>query len=83
MAGECRVELKGREEAPYRASRREPMGSPDSLSYASHRFHLAGFYPYGDNHVFTIKVEDIRPQAGPGKYPRVVEKQGEAPEQYR
>ena len=40
-------------------------------------------FDYGDNHVFTIKVEDIRPQAGPGKYPRVVEKQGEAPEQYR
>jgi len=40
-------------------------------------------FDYGDNHVFTIKVEAIRPQAGPGKYPRVVEKQGEAPEQYR
>ena len=45
-----------------------------------HQF--AYLFDYGDNHVFTIKVEDIRPQAGPGKYPRVVEKQGEAPEQY-
>jgi len=40
-------------------------------------------FDYGDNHVFGIKVEDIRSQAGPGKYPRVVEKQGDAPEQYR
>jgi hypothetical protein len=40
-------------------------------------------FDYGDSHMFTIKVEDIRPQAGPGKYPRVVEEQGEAPEQYR
>jgi len=44
---------------------------------------FAYLFDYGDNHVFTIKVADIRPQAGPGKYPRVVEKQGEAPEQYR
>jgi hypothetical protein len=46
MVGECRVELKDREEAPYRAGRREPMGSADSLLYASHRFHLAGFYSF-------------------------------------
>ena len=44
---------------------------------------FAYLFDYGDNHVFTIKVADIRPQADPGKYPRVVEKQGEAPEQYR
>ena len=44
---------------------------------------FAYLFDYGDSHVFTIKVADTRPQAGPGKYPRVVEKQGEAPEQYR
>jgi hypothetical protein len=46
-----------------------------------HRF--AYLFDYGDNHVFTVKIEDIRPQAGPGKYPQVVAKQGEAPEQYQ
>ena len=46
MAGECRVELKDQEEAPSRAGRREPMGSADSLSSASHRFHLAEFYSF-------------------------------------
>ena len=44
---------------------------------------FAYLFDYGDNHVFTIKVADVRPQAERGKYPRVVEKQGEAPEQYR
>jgi hypothetical protein len=44
---------------------------------------FAYLFDYGDNHVFTIRFVDVRPQAGPGKYPRVVEKQGEAPEQYR
>ncbi len=43
---------------------------------------FAYLFDYGDSHVFTIKVEDIQPKAGRGKYPRVVEKQGEAPEQY-
>jgi hypothetical protein len=43
---------------------------------------FAYLFDYGDNHVFTIKVEDVRPQAERGKYPRVVELRGEAPEQY-
>ena len=44
---------------------------------------FAYLFDYGDSHVFTIKVEDVRPKAERGKYPRVVAKQGEAPEQYR
>lgn len=45
--------------------------------------HTFGYlFDYGDNHWFTIKVMDIRPEAGRDKYPRVVDKQGEAPEQY-
>src|SRR5258706_3160806 len=40
-------------------------------------------FDYGDNHEFEIEVVNIRPQAEPGEYPRVVERQGKAPAQYR
>jgi hypothetical protein len=39
-------------------------------------------FDYGDNHLFEIKVADIHPEAGRGRYPRVVAAKGEAPEQY-
>jgi hypothetical protein len=45
--------------------------------------HSFGYlFDYGDNHWFTIKVVDIRPQADRGEYPRIVDRQGKAPEQY-
>jgi hypothetical protein len=40
------------------------------------------YFDYGDGHEFEIEVTDIRPQAERGEYPRVVESQGAAPEQY-
>jgi hypothetical protein len=40
------------------------------------------YFDYGDGHEFEIEAVDIRGQAEPGKYPRVVDGQGEAPEQY-
>jgi len=46
-----------------------------------HRFLY--FFDYGDSHEFEVQVVDIRPEAGRGKYPRVVESHGEAPQQYR
>jgi hypothetical protein len=45
--------------------------------------HTFGYlFDYGDNHWFTIKVADIRPEAGRYKYPRIVDKSGKSPEQY-
>lgn len=46
------------------------------------RHKFAYLFDYGDNHLFEIDVADIRPTAERGKYPRVVESKGEAPEQY-
>lgn len=40
------------------------------------------FFDYGDSHQFNVEVVDIRSNAGPGKYPRVVDQKGEVPEQY-
>jgi len=40
------------------------------------------YFDYGDSHQFEVEVVGIRPQAEPGKYPRVVDSQGEAPPQY-
>ena len=40
------------------------------------------YFDYGDSHEFEIEVTDIRPEAEQGEYPRVVESQGAAPEQY-
>jgi hypothetical protein len=39
-------------------------------------------FDYGDSNQFEVEVVGIRPEAERGKYPRVVESQGEAPEQY-
>ncbi len=41
------------------------------------------YFDYGDDHEFEIEVVAIKPQADEGKYPRVVDSKGEAPEQYR
>lgn len=40
------------------------------------------YFDYGDGHEFEIEVVDIRSQAEPGQYPRVIESQGKPPEQY-
>jgi len=40
------------------------------------------YFDYGDSHQFEVEVVGIEAQAGRGKYPRVVESQGEAPAQY-
>ncbi len=40
------------------------------------------YFDYGDRHEFEVEVIDIRPQAEPGQYPRVVDSKGEAPPQY-
>jgi hypothetical protein len=39
-------------------------------------------FDYGDSHEFILEVVGIQPKAQVGKYPRVVESRGEAPEQY-
>lgn len=61
---------------------RHPAGIQMGQRSPLHLLH-GGRRRRGDNHVFTIKVEDIRPKAEPAKYPRVVDRQGAAPEQYR
>lgn len=40
------------------------------------------FFDYGDSHKFEVEVVDIRPEAEPGEYPRLVDSRGEAPPQY-
>ena len=40
------------------------------------------YFDYGASNEFEIETIDIRPQAEPGVYPRVVERKGEAPPQY-
>ena len=40
------------------------------------------FFDYGDSHEFQVELVSIKPRAGKGRYPRVVEKQGKAPRQY-
>jgi hypothetical protein len=40
------------------------------------------YFDYGDCHEFEVEVVDIRPQAEPGEYPRVVDAKGDAPPQY-
>lgn len=39
-------------------------------------------FDYGDEHLFDVEVVEIRPQAAPGEYPRLVASQGPAPAQY-
>ena len=39
-------------------------------------------FDYGDNHEFDVTFLSINSQAGKGKYPEVVAKQGESPPQY-
>lgn len=39
-------------------------------------------FDYGDSHEFDVTVRSVNPQAKPGKYPKVVDKQGESPPQY-
>jgi hypothetical protein len=40
------------------------------------------YFDYGDSHEFEVEVVDVRPQAKPGEYPRVVDAKGDAPPQY-
>ena len=46
----------------------------------NHRFLY--LFDYGDCHESEVQVAEIRPRAGRGKYLRVVERRGRAPEQY-
>jgi hypothetical protein len=48
----------------------------------SKRHKFLYYFDYGDSHGFEVEVVDIRPQAEPGEYPRVVDSRGEAPAQY-
>jgi hypothetical protein len=41
------------------------------------------YFDYGDSHEFDVQVVDIQPKAKPGQYPRVVDKKGKSPAQYR
>lgn len=47
---------------------------------AKHKFLY--YFDYGDGNQFEVETIDIRPQAEPGAYPRVVASKGEAPSQY-
>jgi hypothetical protein len=40
-------------------------------------------FDYGDGHEFEVQVVAVRPQPEPGAYPRIVERVGQPPEQYR
>jgi hypothetical protein len=40
------------------------------------------YFDYGDSHRFEVEVVAIHPKAEGHKYPRVVERKGESPEQY-
>ena len=40
-------------------------------------------FDYGDDHEFGVELVGIQEKAGRGRYPRVVERHGKAPEQYR
>lgn len=40
------------------------------------------YFDYGDCHEFEVEVVNVRHQAEPGKYPRVVDAKGDAPSQY-
>jgi len=39
-------------------------------------------FDYGDDHRFRVRVHAINPKAPRGKYPRIVQSVGKAPEQY-
>ena len=39
-------------------------------------------FDYGDDHLFEVEVVDIRPDAGEGNYPRLIDSHGKAPAQY-
>lgn len=45
--------------------------------------HFLYHYDYGDDHLFEIIVEDIRPYVPPGNYPRLIHSYGKAPRQYQ
>ena len=40
------------------------------------------YFDYGDSHEFDVQVLHIDPSAPPGKYPRIVARQGQSPPQY-
>ncbi len=39
-------------------------------------------FDYGDDHLFEIKVQEIRPNIRTGNYPRIIDSYGKAPHQY-
>jgi hypothetical protein len=39
-------------------------------------------FDYGDEHQFEVEVVEVRPNAQPGRYPKLIDSRGEAPEQY-
>jgi hypothetical protein len=40
------------------------------------------YFDYGDSHEFDVQLLAVNPADGPGHYPRIVGKQGQAPPQY-
>jgi hypothetical protein len=52
-----------------------------SLGLKVHRKFLY-YFDYGDSHEFDVQVLRIDPSAPPGKYPRIVARQGQPPPQY-
>jgi hypothetical protein len=52
-----------------------------SLGLKVHRKFLY-YFDYGDSHEFDVQVLRIDPSAPPGKYPRIVARQGQSPPQY-
>ena len=47
-----------------------------------HKHKFLYYFDYGACNEFEVETIDIRPQAEPGAYPRVVDGKGEAPPQY-
>jgi hypothetical protein len=62
----------------HRHTHRETIGSLD-LKPGQKILYL---FDYGDNHEFDVRVLRINPEAPRGNYPKIIEKQGQAPPQY-
>ncbi len=44
--------------------------------------HFLYHFDYGDDHLFEVVVEEVRPQIREGNYPRILNSYGKAPRQY-
>ena len=78
--------------ASYQNKSEEEEGTEDVRLYADeavigelglvakHKFLY--FFDFGDSHEFEVEVVGTKLKAEPGRYPRVVESQGDAPPQY-